>query len=52
MRVGVCNHMVNKEGIKYAAIGTNRILYVYSGEVYYDIHPLVNPSGTANYKCI
>ncbi len=41
------HHMVNKEGIKYAAIGTNRILYVYSGGVYYDIHPLVNPSGTA-----
>jgi hypothetical protein len=39
--------MVNREGIKYAAIGTNRILYVYSGGVYYDIHPLVNPSGTA-----
>ena len=41
------HHMVNKEGIKYAAIGTNRILYAYSGGVYYDIHPLVNPSGTA-----
>jgi len=41
------HHMVNKDGIKYAAIGTNRILYVYSGGVYYDIHPLVNPSGTA-----
>ncbi len=41
------HHMVSKEGIKYAIIGTNRILYVYSGEVYYDIHPLVNPSGTA-----
>ena len=41
------HHMVNKEGIKYAVIGTNRILYVYSGGVYYDIHPLVNPSGTA-----
>jgi hypothetical protein len=41
------HHMVNKESIKYAAIGTNRILYVYSGGVYYDIHPLVNPSGTA-----
>ena len=39
--------MVNKEGIKYAAIGTNRILYVYSGGVYYDIHPLTNPSGTS-----
>ena len=41
------HHMVNKEGIKYAIIGTNRILYAYSGGVYYDIHPLVNPSGTA-----
>ena len=41
------HHMVNKQGIKYAIIGTNRILYAYSGEVFYDIHPLVNPSGTA-----
>jgi len=45
------HHMVNKEGIKYAVIGTNRILYVYSGGVYYDIHPLVNPSGTALTNC-
>jgi len=41
------HQMVNKTGIKYAVIGTNRILYVYSGGVYYDIHPLTNPSGTA-----
>jgi len=41
------HHFVNKASTKYAAIGTNRILYVYSGGVYYDIHPLVNPSGTA-----
>ena len=41
------HHFVNKESTKFAAIGTNRILYVYSGGVYYDIHPLVNPSGTA-----
>jgi len=41
------HHFVNKDSVKYAAIGTNRILYVYSGGVYYDIHPLVNPSGTA-----
>ena len=41
------HHMVNKSSQKFAAIGTNRILYVYSGGVYYDIHPLVNPSGTA-----
>ena len=41
------HHMVNKTGIKYSLIGTNRILYVYTGGVYYDIHPLTNPSGTA-----
>jgi len=40
------HHMVNKTGIKYSLIGTNRILYAYTGDVYYDIHPLVNPSGT------
>ena len=27
-------------GIKYSAIGTNRILYLYSGGQYYDIHPI------------
>ena len=41
------HHFVNKASTKFAAIGTNRILYVYSGGVYYDIHPLTNPSGTA-----
>ena len=41
------HHMVNKTGIKFSVIGTNRILYVFSGGVYYDIHPLTNPSGTA-----
>jgi hypothetical protein len=41
------HHFVNKASTKFAAIGTNRILYVYSGGVFYDIHPLTNPSGTA-----
>ena len=41
------HHFVSTASIKYAAIGTSKILYVYSGGVYYDIHPLVNPSGTA-----
>ena len=41
------HHFVNTASTKFAAIGTNRILYVYSGGVYYDIHPLVNPLGTA-----
>ena len=41
------HHMVSNDSQKYAIIGTNRILYAYTGGVYYDIHPLVNPSGTA-----
>ena len=41
------HHFVNSASTKFAAIGTNRILYAYSGGVFYDIHPLVNPSGTA-----
>jgi len=45
------HHFVNKASTKFAAIGTNRILYVYSGGVYYDIHPLVNPSGTTISNC-
>jgi len=39
------HQMVNKEGIKYAIIGTNRILYAYSGSVYYDIHPIKTDFG-------
>ena len=27
-------------GVKYSAIGTNRILYVFSEGAYYDIHPI------------
>jgi len=34
------HHFVNASGIKYAALGTNRFLYVYSGGVFYDITPL------------
>ncbi len=34
------HHWDDNSGIKYAAIGTNRILYVYSGGIYYDIHPI------------
>ena len=40
------HHFVSTSSIKFAAIGTNSILYVYSGGVFYDIHPLVNPTGT------
>ena len=34
------HHFINTSGIKYAALGTNRMLYVYSGGIFYDITPL------------
>ncbi len=34
------HHFVNSLGRKYAIIGTNRILYAYSGGAFYDIHPI------------
>ncbi len=34
------HHFVNSSGIKYAALGTNRILYAFSGGIFYDIHPI------------
>jgi hypothetical protein len=34
------HHFVNSSARKYAIIGTNRILYAYSGGAYYDIHPI------------
>jgi hypothetical protein len=39
---------VDNTGIKYAAIGTNRILYVYSGGIFYDIHPIKTTSTLTN----
>ena len=39
------HQMVNKDGIKYSIIGTNRILYAYTGEAYYDIHPIKTDFG-------
>jgi hypothetical protein len=34
------HHWENNNSIKYAALGTNRILYVYAGGTYHDIHPI------------
>tara|TARA_B100000886_G_scaffold8075_1_gene5172 strand:+ start:4529 stop:6715 length:2187 start_codon:yes stop_codon:yes gene_type:complete len=34
------HHFVNTAGRRYAIIGTNRILYAFSGNVFYDIHPI------------
>ena len=43
------HHWDDNAGIKYAAIGTNRILYVYSGGIYYDIHPIRTTLTGANF---
>ena len=42
--------MVNKTSIKYAILGTNRILYAYTGGVYYDIHPIKTDFGALTDK--
>ena len=34
------HHIVNRSGQKYSIIGTNRVLYAYSGGIFYDIHPI------------
>ena len=43
------HHWDDNAGVKYAAIGTNRILYVYSGGLYYDIHPIRATLSGANF---
>jgi len=39
----------DKVGLKYSAIGTNRILYVFSEGVFYDIHPIRTTITGANF---
>ena len=42
------HHLVNKSGNKFAIIGTNRILYAYTGGVFYDIHPIKTTTTLTN----
>jgi len=42
------HHFINASGIKYAALGTNRILYVYSGGAFYDITPIKSTTTLTN----
>ena len=42
------HHFIDDAGTKYAALGTNRILYVYSGGIFYDIHPIKSTSTLTN----
>ena len=43
------HHFDDNAGIKYAALGTNRSLYVYSGGTFYDIHPIRTTITGANF---
>ena len=42
------HQFTNSEGRKYSIIGTNRILYAYSGGVFYDIHPIKSTNTLTN----
>ena len=42
------HHFVNSLGRKYAIIGTNRILYAFSGGIFYDIHPIKTTTALTN----
>ena len=42
------HHYVNSLGRKYAIIGSNRILYAYSGGIFYDIHPIKTTTTLTN----
>jgi len=43
------HHWENNNSTKYAAIGTNSILYVFSNGIYYDIHPIRETLTGANF---
>ena len=42
------HHFISSTSIKFAIIGTNRILYAYSGGVFYDIHPIQTTTTLTN----
>jgi len=42
------HHFINSLSRKYAIIGTNRVLYAYSGGVFYDIHPIQTTTTLTN----
>ena len=47
-RTVAMHQFVNASGIKYSALGTNRILYVYSGGAFYDITPIKSTTTLTN----
>ena len=47
-RTTAMHQFVNSDGIKFSALGTNRILYVYSGGAFYDITPIKTTTTLTN----
>jgi len=46
--VRALHQFTNSAGRKYSIIGSNRILYAYSGGVFYDIHPIKSTTTLTN----
>ena len=46
--VRALHQFTNSTGRKYSIIGSNRILYAYSGGVFYDIHPIKSTTTLTN----
>jgi len=42
------HHFVSSTSIKFSIIGTNRILYAFSGGIFYDIHPIQTTTTLTN----
>ena len=42
------HHIVNNSGTKFAIIGTNRLLYAYTGGIFYDISPIKTTTTLTN----
>ena len=42
------HHFVNTSGQRYSIVATNRILYAFSGNVFYDIHPIKTTTTLTN----
>ena len=42
------HHFVSSTSIKFSIIGTNRILYAFSGGIFYDIHPIETTTTLTN----
>ena len=44
------HHIISQSSINFSIIGTNRILYVYTGGIFYDIHPIKTDFGALTNK--